>query len=76
MEAKDKKAIQQEIARAFPGLDMEMDIDWEVAEISFKLGLQEVVDWLKTDCGYHSYAEIILRSRQGQAQLKKWNISA
>jgi len=41
MEAKDKRIIQEEILRRFAGTDPEMDIDWDMIEISFKAGRQE-----------------------------------
>jgi len=47
MEAKDKQCIQEEIVRAYPGTDPDIDIDWEMIEIAFTAGMKEVVDWLK-----------------------------
>ena len=41
LEAKDKKYIQDEILRAYPGTDPEIDIDWDIVEISFKAGKEE-----------------------------------
>jgi len=38
MEAKDRGTIQQEILQKYPGTDPEIDIDWDIVEISFKAG--------------------------------------
>jgi len=38
MKAKGKKAVIEEIWKRFPGMDTEVDIDWDMVEISFKAG--------------------------------------
>lgn len=66
MEAKDKKAITAEILRKFAGTDPEMDIDWEMMEISFKAGKEElkreILEWAKD----RVYVDL--------ATLKEWGI--
>ena len=56
MKAKDKKAILQEIWQKFPGMDDEMDIDWEVGEIFYKAGYEQSVldndNWANETYGY------------------------
>jgi len=42
MEAKDKKVITEYILCKFAGTDPEMDIDWDMMEISFQAGQQDV----------------------------------
>ncbi len=43
MEAKDKSLIQQEILRVYPGTDPEIDIDWNIVDISFKAGQESIL---------------------------------
>lgn len=49
MEAKDRKIIQEEILRKFPGTDPALDIDWQMIEISFKAGIRGVVDLIEEE---------------------------
>ena len=83
MEAKDRQIIQQEILRKFPGTDPEIDIDWDIAEISFKAGIREVVEWFST-CVLIEHKDaknndIFCRDYrvyavEWQAKLKEWGI--
>ncbi len=38
MEAKDRKNIEITVLENYPGMNPELDIDWDVAEISYKAG--------------------------------------
>lgn len=40
MEDEVKSLITQRIMTAFPGTDLELDVDWEVTEIAFDVGYQ------------------------------------
>ena len=40
MNAEDMAQIKTEILRKFPGTDPEMDVDWDMMEISFKAGYE------------------------------------
>ena len=44
MEAKDKKYIEQEILRKYPGTIPDMDIDWDIGEIFFQAGYDQARD--------------------------------
>jgi len=43
MEAKDKSILQQ-IQERYPGIDPDIDIDWEVGEIFFNTGEKQGID--------------------------------
>lgn len=46
------------------------------AEISFKAGIKEVVDWINSNWFYASCGDMYLHGDKWQAQLKEWGISS
>ena len=50
MEAKDKQIIWQQIHKQFPGMDAELDVDWDIVEVSFKAGIKE--GWEQAEAHY------------------------
>ena len=79
MKAKETKVIQEEILRKYPGTDPEIDIDWDIVEISFKAGMKVAADWISENaplynCGECGYVQHI--DDDWQAKLKEWGINA
>lgn len=71
MEAKDKRNLQDEILKRYPGFDPEMDIDWDIVEISFRAGMQEVVEWITE---VSSKTHLSVYGEKWHAKLKEWGI--
>ena len=82
MEAKTKQMLFSLIHAKFPGMDAEIDIDWDIAEITYKAGKKEVVDWVNKHGITHGVvgSKFILSPHTGfnstgwQAKLKEWHI--
>ena len=74
MEAKDKNTIQQQILAKYPGTIPEMDIDWDMMEISFKAGIREVVEWEHKTFSKSITLNQMRATNTYQAKLKDWNI--
>lgn len=62
MEAKDRKNLEQEILKQYPGLNPEMDVDWDIVEISFKAGYEGAKEEMNLQTA--SLADMLLKHRQ------------
>jgi len=73
MEAKTKQMLFSLIHAKFPGMDAEIDIDWDIAEISYKAGIKEVTDDMKlaVTTGTADIVDLIIKY---EAKLKEWHI--
>lgn len=71
MKAEDRNLIQKEILLKYPGTIPDMDIDWDMLEISFKAGMREVVEVVSPimEC----LSDPILQ-RNWRKQLKEWRL--
>ena len=79
MDAKAKQRIQEEIVRAYAGTDPDVDIDWEMIEISFRAGIREALEYVAqiTNNPICEYKDnyLCLHRKMWQAKLKEWGIA-